>query len=76
MEVTLSSVPDREDVVAEIWYEDEMLAELREEGESLVIEVYGRPGGVPWNLNYSELMAGLRRAKERLQTSNESPTQT
>ena len=36
--VELSSVPDRENLVAEIWYEKKMVAEVNNETENFVIE--------------------------------------
>ena len=36
--IELSSVPDRENLVAEIWYEKKMIAEVNKEREKLVIE--------------------------------------
>jgi hypothetical protein len=36
--VELSSVPDRENLVAEIWYEKKMVAEVNKETEKFVIE--------------------------------------
>ena len=34
----LSSVPDRDNLVAEIWYENKMVAEVNKETEKFVIE--------------------------------------
>ena len=36
--IELSSVPDRENLVAEIWYEKKMVAEINKETEKFVIE--------------------------------------
>ena len=38
--IELSSVPDRENLVAEIWYEKKMVAEVNKEIEKFVIEFY------------------------------------
>ena len=38
--IELSSVPDRENLVAEIWYEKKMVAEVNKETEKFVIEFY------------------------------------
>ena len=38
--IELSSVPDRENLVAEIWYEKKMVAEVNKETEKFVIEIY------------------------------------
>ena len=36
--IELSSVPDRENLVAEIWYENKMVAEVNKETEKFVID--------------------------------------
>ena len=36
--IELSSVPDRDNLVAEIWYENKMVAEVNKETEKFVIE--------------------------------------
>ena len=36
--IELSSVPDRENLVVEIWYENKMVAEVNKETEKFVIE--------------------------------------
>ena len=36
--IELSSVPDRENLAAEIWYENKMVAEVNKEIEKFVIE--------------------------------------
>ena len=36
--IELSSVPDRENLVAEIWYEKKMVAEVNKETEKFMIE--------------------------------------
>ena len=38
--VEISSVPDRENLVAEIWYNETLVAEINQEKEQLEIELY------------------------------------
>ncbi|MGJ1409064.1 hypothetical protein ACR78Z_05265 [Sphingobacterium thalpophilum] len=38
--IQLSSVPDRENLVAEIWYREILVAEINQEAEKLDIEFY------------------------------------
>lgn len=38
--IELSSVPDRENLVAEIWYGEKMIAEVNKESGEFVIEFY------------------------------------
>lgn len=38
--VEIASVPDKENLVAEIWYNEILVAEINQETEKLVIEFY------------------------------------
>lgn len=38
--IELASVPDRENLVAEIWYNEILVAEINQEAENLEIEFY------------------------------------
>ncbi len=38
--IELSSAPDRENLVAEIWYEKKMIAEVNNESGKFVVEFY------------------------------------
>lgn len=38
--IELSSVPDRENLVAEIWHNEVLIAEINQENEKLEIEFY------------------------------------
>ena len=66
-EIIIASLPDRDQVVAEIWFEDDQFAELRHENDSLVFEIYSRPGNNgPWDIRFDELLEVLNAAKVRL----------
>ena len=64
--IQIASVSDRDEVVAEIWLGDAMVAEVRrgERGE-LQIEIYPRDSG-PWNLELKSWLAALVEAQRRL----------
>ena len=38
--IEIASVPDRENLVAEVWYNDNLLCELNTENETLEIEFF------------------------------------
>ena len=38
--ILISSPYDREHLVAEIWYEDDFIAEINQEGDCLEIQIY------------------------------------
>jgi len=62
----ISSPPDREKLVAEIFFGDEQWAELNQEGPALALEVYPRRDGRPWQLTLEIVLAALSDAKVRL----------
>ena len=64
--ICISSPPDREKLVAEIFFSDQQWAEINQEGSSLEVEVYPRPDGQPWKINYGEVLNVLQEARARL----------
>lgn len=66
LQVTIASVPDREQLVAEIWSADIQFAELSQEGRDLQLEIYPGPQAQPWSFEYSYLLQVLREAAQRL----------
>lgn len=68
--ITIASVPDREDLVAELWLGDEQLAEVSKDARGeLSVELYSAPAGTPWKIHLDDLVAALGDAKARLGTS-------
>jgi hypothetical protein len=65
-EILITSPPDRKQTVAEIWFDNVQLAELNDETGHPVLEVYPRPDGGPWILDFDELIDLLQRARTRL----------
>lgn len=65
--VELASVPDREGVVAELWCDEQLLAELRHDDGQLRIQLYPNSAGEPWDLPHGQFLHALRRAQERLE---------
>lgn len=64
--ICISSPPDREELVAEIFFGAEQWAELNQEGLQMELEVYPRRDGRPWQLSYEEVITALTEAKSRL----------
>ena len=64
--VEIASPPDRERIVAEIWLDDEMIAEVNAETEKLVVELYPRPDGTAWIVDFDDLERALGAARSRL----------
>lgn len=66
MRMDIASPPDREKLVAELFFGSEQWAEINQESDSLVIELYPRRDGRPWEFPYHEAIAALERARKRL----------
>lgn len=67
--IEITSPPDREDLVAEIWRKDQMIAEVNQESENLELEVYCSENAI--QLDFESFLTALLEAKEKLKA--ESP---
>lgn len=63
IEILIASVPDRDKEVAEIWYENNLIAEINQENNNLEIELYP-PQRI--TLDYQEFLKILETAKNKL----------
>jgi hypothetical protein len=72
IEIIIADVPDRERLVAEIWSERELMAELRWEADDqdCVIEIYPQRAGKPWSMPYKALVSALQQAMQRLKPTS------
>lgn len=65
--VEIASVPDRDNIVAEIWLEDEMIAEaIQDDNGICIVEIYQNPSGGAWKVDLEDLVQALSIAKSRL----------
>lgn len=64
--VEIASVPDREELVGEIWVGEAQFAELRQEKGQIRVQLYAKADGGPWDLTYSELVRMLAETRSRL----------
>ncbi|MFA5506827.1 MAG: hypothetical protein WC423_15455 [Vulcanimicrobiota bacterium] len=65
--IEITSGPDRQFLVAEIWQSDQMIAEINLESKGeLRLEIYPAPNGAEWSLNLDEFLDVVHNAKERL----------
>jgi hypothetical protein len=64
--IEIASVPDREQLVAEIWWQDQQCCELSQEGDHLILELYPNQTGDAWRFTYDEFLEVLSRARDRL----------
>jgi hypothetical protein len=66
LRISISSPPDRERLVADIFVGNVQWAELNQETGELTFEFYPRPDGKFWQLDYVFVMQALQLAKARL----------
>jgi hypothetical protein len=64
--ISLASPPDREHLVAEIIISNEQWAEINQDGERPVLEIYPRRDGRPWSIDFDTAVAALMEAREKL----------
>jgi hypothetical protein len=63
----IASVPDRENVVSEIWFENDQVAEISSEVPGkFVIEIYASPEGGGWSFDLDAFQLILSRARDNL----------
>jgi hypothetical protein len=61
--IEITSVPDRSNLVAEIWYEESLLAEINQEEEILKVELYNTQKEF---FIYEDFIAVFEEAKQKL----------
>jgi hypothetical protein len=66
LRICISSPPDREKLVAEIFFGANQWAELNQEHDTLRLEFYPLPTGEFWQLNLDEVVGALEEARRRL----------
>ncbi|MCB9093403.1 MAG: hypothetical protein H6620_12690 [Halobacteriovoraceae bacterium] len=67
-ETITACLPDRKEMVAEIFYESALWVEINQEKEvgKFNIEFYNHPENSNWEFSYEEAMEAITKAKERL----------
>jgi hypothetical protein len=65
--VEIASSPDRDTLVAEIWWNDQMVAEVRQSpDDSRHIDLYPSPSRIPWSFKLEEWLSAMKEAESRL----------
>jgi hypothetical protein len=64
--ITVASLPDRENLVAEITYNNIEWAEISQENQEMVVQFYPHPGKAFWEFPLNEALLVLEKAKKRL----------
>ncbi|QTA87440.1 hypothetical protein [Desulfonema magnum] len=66
MTITLASVPDREGLVAELWYDNEQWGEIFQEQNELRLALYPNPNHTFWVFSAEDAANAIREAKNKL----------
>jgi hypothetical protein len=62
--IQIASVPDRKNLVAEIWGDDELIAEINQENDEMELEIYLKEKKVKFILD--EFLEVVQAAKSKL----------
>ena len=62
----IASPPDREKLVAEMFFGSDQWAEVNHETNEVRVEFYARADGRPWNFSLTDAITALNIAKQRL----------
>jgi hypothetical protein len=73
MSMDIASPPDKEKLVAEIFYEHTQWAEIHQELGGLTLELYPRQDGRPWSFSFHDAVAALQIASRRLLGDADAP---
>ena len=65
-QITVASLPDREQLVAEIFYEGVQWVEISQETNEFIIQFYSHPMKKYWEFSFEEALKALELAKKRL----------
>lgn len=64
--IDIASVPDRDELVAELWFGEQQVAELAQEGGRLLLQLYKPPSGKYWEFDYAPFAEALAAMRARL----------
>lgn len=66
MEITVGSLPDKENLVVEFWNEKKQWGELSQENGVLTIEIYPPKDSSCWAFQFDEVLETLKKGKQKL----------
>ena len=64
--ITIASLPDRDNLVAEISYDGFQFAEISQETGEFMIQFYRHPKKKYWEFSYDQILKIIEKAKKRL----------
>lgn len=66
MTLKVASTRNQENLVAQLWYENEQWGEISQKLGELELEIYPQSNGHSWNLRYEEVVKIIQEAKNKL----------
>jgi hypothetical protein len=66
LSIEVASVPDRDELVAELWMGDRQVAELSQDGGKQLLQLYPPADGKWWEFELDEFVSRLGEMKQRL----------
>jgi hypothetical protein len=64
--IVIASVPDRDELVAELWVGEIQWAELSHDSGDMILQIYSNPTGKPWEFPPDEIVESIQKAKAAL----------
>jgi len=64
--ITVNSLPDRENLVAEIYYKHYQVAEISQETNELIIQIYSYKDKDCWEFSLEKFQKVIEEAKQKL----------
>jgi hypothetical protein len=64
--ITIGSLPDKEQLVADIFYDNVQWAEVTQETDELIVHFYSHPRQKYWEFNLENALEILAKAKKQL----------
>ena len=65
-EITVVSLPHREELVAEIYYQNQQWVEISQETGELIIQFYPHPRQKYWEFPLEQALQALEQAKKKM----------
>ncbi len=66
MKTVLASYPDKEELIAEVYFDDELWAAVSCENGPATLELYPPPDGSSWRFDFADALEALQQAYRRL----------
>lgn len=69
LQVQIASVPDRDELVAELWAGKYQVAELAQLEGKLVLQLYAAPDGLSWEFGLDDFIRSINELRRQLTES-------